>query len=202
MFDRQLDVALQHLSVDAMLRTAADEERSERPNQDVERPDARPLPDREAERDVLGREERDQHVVHVAAVIDDEHDARVGGEVANQPFVDVTDADAEQDGGKPPRGPVSDAVETGVVVWNDFVRVGADTSHDRVERTPRGVGLVDRRGTHLRIVDQALDDAWTLLGTERCQARGITHRQQRRTGRSGAPPSLYSLRRSELRLAS
>ena len=135
MVDGDLHVALEDLAVQAVARVAADEEGAEGPEQIVERPDARPFADREAERDTLGGEEGDQHVVHVAAVIDDEDDAGVGGNIPERGFVDVADPDAEECRGDRAGEPVGEPmVQSRAVLRDDLFGVGPDARQRPLRR--------------------------------------------------------------------
>ena len=121
LLDRDLHVGFENFSIQRIAGSSADEEPAQRAQEVVERPDARPLADREAERHVGRREKRQQDVVHVAAMVHHENDAGVRRDTLQDRFVDVADTDAVRDASEPASQSKRQAmVEARAVLRDDF----------------------------------------------------------------------------------
>ena len=145
---------------------------------------------------MLGGEERHEHVVHVAAVVDHEDDGGIGRNVAERAGVDVPDADAEEGRRETSRQPVRQPmVKPRAEVRDDFVGVGVHRGKNRVERSARGDSLGRRGGANVGVGDQFSDDSRSLFRTEGSQpwcgrASRSGHERERRACKA-ATPSLY-----------
>ena len=82
---RHVHVARQHLAIERVRAVAAHEIAAHGADQALQRPHARPLAHRVAERRALRHQVGDQHVVHVGAMIDDEHHGGVGAAPGRAP---------------------------------------------------------------------------------------------------------------------
>jgi hypothetical protein len=102
---------------------------------------------------------RHQQVVHVAAVVDDEDDARLARHGGERRLVEPADAHAVEHARQRARHPVAEAeVEVGVEGGHDLARVALDLRHRHLARHPLLLREGLRRLHHLRVVDQAVDE--------------------------------------------
>ena len=156
---RRLDVAGEHLAVERIARIAAHEVRPERTDERLQRPDPRPLPDRVAERGALGGEVGHDHVVHVAAVVHHEDDARVRLDLRERPLVGVPHADpVEELDGAPCQVVPDPEVEPRVERRNDLARVAFDLAGQDLARRARLPGPALDRLHHPGVMGQQLDE--------------------------------------------
>ena len=155
---RHLHVALQHHPVERIARVAAHEIRAHGADQSLQRPDARPLADGVAQRHPLGGEERDQHVVHVAAVVHDEDDRRARVDRRQRRRVGVAEADAVGHLGERLGEPVADPeVDVGVERRHDLAGVAVHALDEHVARHAALGDLLLHRREHALIARQAVE---------------------------------------------
>jgi len=125
----------------------------------LQRPYPRPFADGIGERGALGGKEGHQHVVHVAAVVDDENHRRVGLHPRQRFLVDVADAHAVDQAGYAARQRVADAeIDPGVERGHDLARQAVDAVPGGGKRLVGRLGMLGRRGLHLGVMEQAVDE--------------------------------------------
>ena len=95
---RHVHVARQHLAIERIGAVAAHEIAAHGADQALQRPHAGPFADGVAQRRALRHQIRDQHVVHVGAMIDDEHHRGVGRHLVERHLVEGAEPHAIERG--------------------------------------------------------------------------------------------------------
>ncbi len=121
------------------------------------------LAHRVAERGAVRRHVRDDHVVHVASVVHDEHHARLGRDARQRLVVRVSQADAVEETHAPAREVVADAeVEVGVEGGHDLAGVALHLANQHLARGAGRERLGFDRRRDLGVVGQAVDEDLSL----------------------------------------
>ncbi len=94
-FRRHLHIAGKDAAIENPARPTPDEERPHRPDDPRERPNPRPFPHRERQRRGPRHEIGHEEVIHVRAVVDDEHHRRIGIERFKPIPIEGAEADSE-----------------------------------------------------------------------------------------------------------
>ena len=155
---RHVHVARQHLAIERIRAVAAHEIAAHGADQALQRPHAGPFADGVAQRRALRHQIRDQHVVHVGAMVDDEHHRGVGRHLVERHLVE---------------GPETHAIERGRELLRQCradpeIGVGRERRHDLLgvaagARMGDALGLLARLGLvlhgleHVGIEHQLLD---------------------------------------------
>jgi hypothetical protein len=107
---------------------------------------------------LVGGEEAGEDVVHVGAVVDDQHHGRVRVDARDALRVDVAEAHAVERARHAAADPVADAeVEVGVERRHDLAAIGFDLGHDLGKRDPVLRRVLLGRLLHPGIGEQAMD---------------------------------------------
>jgi len=152
------DVAREHDAVERIARVAPHEVGAHRADQGLQPPDARPFADGVGERHLLGGEEGDQHVIHIAAVVHDEDHGRLRVDRRQAGLVTASGDHAVEQARDAFRQPVADAeVEVGVEGGHDLARVAVDAAAHVDERLAALPRLRRGGGLDARVVEEAVD---------------------------------------------
>ena len=165
------DVALEHAAVELVLGVAPHEIGAHPADQRRQRPDARPFAHRVGQRGLVGGEVAGEHVVHVGAVVHDEHHRGVGLDARQVLGVDVPQPHAVQQLRHALADPVADAeVQVGVERRHGLAGVALDAlvAVRSGMRCPWSELL--RRLLHLRVGQQAVDQRLAAGALERADA--------------------------------
>ena len=165
------DVAFEHAPVQIVFRIAAHEVRAHRTDQVAQAPRPRPLTDGVGQRGAFGGEVRGDDVVHVAAVVHDEHHRGLLGDRVQPGVVGVADAHAVEETRQCLASPVADAeVHVGVERRHDLACVALHLIECHFTRHAARVGKRLRRLLHLVVEDQAVDQGLPAHLLERADA--------------------------------
>jgi hypothetical protein len=153
---RHLDVAGQHLAIERVVVTAADEIAAQRADKGPERPDAGPFAHCISQRGAFGGEPCDQHVIHVGAVVHHEDDRRVLGDRGQRVLIRLHEAHTVERLAEEPRGADGEGeVGEGGKARHDFAGIAFGGLEGHVLADVVAFGVFGNRLGDLRVVDQA-----------------------------------------------
>ena len=165
------DVALKHAAIEFVLGIAPHEVRPHGADQRREWPDARPFAHRVGKRGLVRGQIAGQHVIHVGAVVHDEHHGGVLRHAAQALGVDVADAHAVQALRDLAPDPVADAeVQVSVEGRHDLARVALDGGEHGDDRHAVRLGELVDGLLHLRVAEQAVNENLAASALERPDA--------------------------------
>ena len=183
-----MDIAREHLPIEPVAGIAADEIGAHRADQRPERPDLRPFTHRIAQRRRAGRDVSDEHIIHIGAVVDDEHDGGVGVDLAQRVAIGKTKPHAVEQPRQPPGHARSDAeIEIGAERRYDLAGVAPGEVHRHFARHAGGLCVLLYGLDHVRIVEQAVDQHLPARQLERADAQ-LQPGVQLLDGPVGPPP--------------
>ena len=153
-----LDVACQHDPIQGVAGVAPHEEGAHGTDQLLQAPDPSPFADRVGQGHPLGGQEGHQDVIHVAAVIDHEHQRRARCDGPQRGLVGEADPHPVQQPGDRPRHRVADPeVDVGVERRHDLAHIAVNPRPDGGDRLLGGLRMLGDRGLDARIVEQPVD---------------------------------------------